>query len=342
MTDTASAAKPYKTGRKPARHIPELAVENFRTAVPADGPPSGDVSQGVTQWGMLGNDTEGDCVPAATEHTRIAKGLYNGDTAPTTGGTLGLYHKYGAAQGQGPDSDEGCDIGTWLLWVYDEFEKAKAAGDDIDEFAFAEITDLSQPSLNKEMLAANGIILGVNLTDDAQQLFPNSPWTVANGETPDPEEGHGIIQVKYNDADQMATAVTWGELQEMTYAWVAACTEEAWIIYTREDAERAGFDFDAAVAAIKALNGTAGADPVDPPSPSPSPSPAPAPEPSPEPPAPEPAPSPEPPSPGPITEEIAKAIALLEGAAAELPQPARQFALAGLERFQHFLTEHGA
>lgn len=342
----AAAPRPYKTGRKPARHIPELNVANFRTAVKKDGAPAtGDVSQGVTAWGMLGNDAEGDCVPAATEHNRISKGLYTGDTAPTTEKTLTLYHRFGASQGEGPDADEGCDIGTWLLWTYDEFEKAKAAGDDIEEFAFAEVTDLSQGSLNAEMLTAKGIILGVSLTDDAQQLFPNSPWTVANGEQPDPEEGHGILQVKYDDATKMAVCVSWGDLQQMTYDWVEACTEEAWIIYTREDAEQAGFDFDAAQAAIQALNGTVGVDPVDP-----SPGPVPAPEPSPEPPEPEPEPSPEPPSPEPepeptppeppIVEDIEKALAVLADAAVYLPQPIRSFAIQALNRVEQLLSQH--
>jgi hypothetical protein len=298
MTDTAPVQHPYRTGRKPARHVPELAIHNFRSLAERTAlPSSGDVTNGITQWGMLGNDVYGDCVPAATEHYRMSKGLFTGDAAPTTGETEDLYFDYGVAQGeQGPTPDEGVEIASWLKWLFDETQAAKIAGDDIEEIAYAEIDDLTMASLNSEMLAFRGIILGVNLTDDAQQLFPNSPWTIANGEQPDPNEGHGILHVKYDDAAKLAGEVSWALIEGATYDWIEACCEEAWVIMTREDAENAGVDFDACVAAIKAHGGTVAPDlptPVTPPTPAPVPEPVPAP------PAPAPVPAPPAPSPGP-------------------------------------------
>ena len=47
------------------------------------------------------------------------------------------------------------------------------------------------------MAAFHGVYVGVNLTDDADQLFgQEQPWTTANGEQPDPNDGHCIVKVK--------------------------------------------------------------------------------------------------------------------------------------------------
>lgn len=334
MTDTPTE-RPYRTGRKPARHIPELAIDNFRSGVRAnEGATSGDVTNGITAWGMLRNDQLGDCVPAATEHYRMAKGIFPGDAAPTDTETADLYFAYGVDQGEpGPQPDDGVEIATWLQWLFAQTEAAKLAGDDIVEYAFAEITNLAPSNLGVEMLEFRGVILGVNLTDDAQQLFPNSPWTVANGEQPDPNEGHGVLHAKFDNSAQLGTCVTWGALEGMTYPWMSACVEEAWVIVTREDAQNSGVDFDALVAAIKALGGDVGPTPAPLPEPTPSPSPSPEPVPSPtpvptpepvptptpEPPAP-PSPTPEPsPSPSKLDKEIEDALAILATASEALP-----------------------
>lgn len=347
MTDTdqgiAAERKPFKTGKKPARHVPELAVHNFRTGARAhEGATSGDVTNGLTDIGMLGNAEEGDCVPAATEHFRMTKGLYSGDTAPTEVETLKLYHDYGAAQGQGPDSDEGVEIASWLQWLFEVTQAAKEAGDDIEEIAYVEITDLDPDNLGVEMLEFRGLILGVDLTDDAQQLFPNSPWTVANGETPDPQEGHGILHAKFDKATQMAEEGTWAQFQQATYDWLRACVTEAWAIMTREDAENSNVDFDACVAAIKAAGGQVSPNLPEPLSPSPAP-PAPSPSPSlPPSPSPEPDPSPTPSGPPPgqlkrLEQDLENALVVLQEACGILPEPAEKIAVSALKMIERWL-----
>jgi hypothetical protein len=110
-----------------------------------------------------------------------------------------------------------------------------------------------------------------------------------------------------------------------------------------EDAERVGFNFDAAVAAIKALNGTIGPDPVPTPAPEPVPSPeppAPAPTPT---PSPEPSPTPVPPAPTPspipgkLVPAVEEALEVLKLAADELPQPYRALAIQGINRAENYL-----
>ncbi|MHB2029847.1 MAG: hypothetical protein ACYCPT_13695 [Acidimicrobiales bacterium] len=47
--------------------------------------------------------------------------------------------------------------------------------------------------------------------------------------------------------------VTWGEWQATTLAWDSACITDAWVAITREDAERAGYDYEAAIAEIETM-----------------------------------------------------------------------------------------
>ena len=123
------------------------------------------------------------------------------------------------------------------------------------------------------MTAFHGLYVGVNLTDDADSLFGNGqPWTVANGEKPDPNDGHCIVKVKA-DGQQTDTWVTWGALQESTQAWTAACLDEAWAVVTTED-EAAILDMPALLADINALGGTGGSGGATPPAPSPAPPPS--------------------------------------------------------------------
>ena len=100
-----------------------------------------------------------------------------------------------------------------------------------------------------------GVYCGVYLTDDADDLFSQGqPWTVANGEQPDQDEGHCILKVKATG--RMDAYVTWGAVQEATADWSAACVDEAWVIITAEDEGTKLIDLPALQKAIDALGGT--------------------------------------------------------------------------------------
>jgi hypothetical protein len=95
----------------------------------------------------------------------------------------------------------------------------------------------------------------VNLTDDADNLFEQGqPWTTANGEQADPNDGHCIVKVKA-DGSQYDGWVTWGAVQESTLSWTTACLDEAWVIITEEDAQATSLDIGKLRADIDALHG---------------------------------------------------------------------------------------
>lgn len=235
------------------RHEPTLRAELFRTTPAPEAPPSGDVTGGLKSWGMLGNDTYGCCGVAAFEHLRMAKAItaegpaFEADfVQPTTDATETLYFAYGKAQGEpGDKPDEGVANAVFLKWLFDQGA--------IEWFAELDVTD--ENVVRNAMLDCRGVLIAVSLTDDAEQLFSEQqPWTVANGETPDPQEGHDIALLAYGP--EGSTFCTWGALELATPEWVKACAREAWVFGSREDGERAGYDVDACIAAIKALGGS--------------------------------------------------------------------------------------
>jgi hypothetical protein len=268
MTDRTAGLR----GRKPPRPEGERFAIKWAHEYLAPTPPTYpvDVSQGIAAWGMLGNDTLGDCVPAGVGHDRMLAGA-----KPTTDEVVALYLAYDGGQ------DAGVVIANFLLWCYHQGL--------IEGFAPVELGMIDAVMAQ----FSRGVLLGVNLTGDANQLFnEGKPWTVANGETPDAAEGHCVLKTGAAAADGNGTVVTWGALQTTEFAWEQACIEEAWAIVTKDDMGEAAY-----AALIADLQGLPGATllpgPVTPsPTPAPTP-PPPGPPPAPTPPAPAPAPTPD-------------------------------------------------
>lgn len=218
----------------------------------------------------------GDCGPCGYAHDCMIAGA-----RPTANDVVNLYFQYDGGQ------DQGVVIADFLLWLY---RQGLIAG-------FAPV-DLSQIDATMARFQ-RGIILGVNLTHDADQRFNDKqPWTVGQGQQPDPNDGHVILQVRSLSATDLDWYVTWGALQAADKGWRDAAVQEAWVICTKDDmATPWGQQL---LADINALPGSTTQPPADTPPPEPTPEPAPTPAPVPAPtPAPvpvtPPAPDPEPP-----------------------------------------------
>jgi hypothetical protein len=213
-----------------------------------------DVTSGITDWQMLGNGPDptctthpngvGDCTFAGRQHYRMAKAAAEteAETWESSNDLVKEYLKYDHGK------DEGANIADLLLSWY-------KAGKIV---AFAPVDHTNAAEVDAAMAAFHGTYVGVNLTDDADQLFgQGKPWTVAGGQQPDPNEGHCIVKVKA-DGSQLDGWVTWGAVQESTLDWTKACLDEAWVIITQEDAAAANVDIAALRADIDALHGQGG------------------------------------------------------------------------------------
>lgn len=233
-----------------------------------------DVSGGITDWGMLGNGPDptltapyvpvGDCTFAGRQHLKMAKAAADGEseTWETSDELVAEYLAY----------DDGQDVGANIADLLLAWYKAGVI------LGFAPVDHTDPAAVDAAMAAFHGVYAGVQLTDDADQLFAEGePWAVGPGEEPDPDEGHCIVKVAAQGPGDYDTWVTWGALQESTTSWTQACLDEAWAVITSEDAASAvGLDMDALRADIEALGGTGG-NPGPEPAPEPAPAPVPAP-----------------------------------------------------------------
>jgi hypothetical protein len=274
------ARTPGLRGRLPVKPAAERFALRYLSdyvTLPAPSYPV-DVSGGITDFGMLGNgpdptctthpDGVGDCTFAGRQHLRMTKAAAGGETETweSSNDLVAEYLQYDHGQ------DEGANIADLLLAWY-------KAGKIL---AFAPVDHTSPAQVDAAMQAFHGCYAGVSLTDDADQRFSDGqPWTVSQGQQPDPNEGHCIVKVGAQAGSSAVghfydTWVTWGATQRSTRAWTNACLDEAWAIITSED------EIDpAALAALRAdidaLHGTGGQPPQPAPSPAPAPPPAPAP-----------------------------------------------------------------
>ena len=249
-----------KRGRLPAKKLP-LRYAHEYLAVPRPAPVYPiDVAGGIQNWGMLGNDQFGNCGVAGELHIEMSTAVGAGVPVPqfTEAQAVKEYLTYTGGQ------DDGVVLADFLKWCYDQKK--------ILAFAPLDYTDIAQ--CDAFTAAGFGTYDGVALTDDADQLFnEGKPWTTANGETPDPNEGHCIVSVGATGpaSTDLDTYVTWGALQKATRAWTIACTEERWLVVTTEE-QLAKFTPDL-LADVAALGGTGGVTPAPTPTPTPTPTP---------------------------------------------------------------------
>lgn len=205
---------------------------------------------GADAWAMLANgpdptcttypDGVGDCGYAARQHNRMAKaaGYRQTETWETSNELVAEYLKY----------DHGQDVGVNLADVLLAWYRSRKI------LAFAPVDHTNPAAVDSAMQAFKGVLVGVDLTDDANQLFSEGkPWTVGFGEQPDPDEGHAIVKVRA-DGQALDGYVTWGALQAATVGWSAACQVECWALITGED-EAAKVNMPALLADINALHG---------------------------------------------------------------------------------------
>lgn len=244
---------PGKRGRLPAlAPANRLAIKYIHEygALPAPQYPV-NVTGGIKDWLMLGNGPDptctvapngvGDCTYAARQHLAMATAARGHEKMPTETSNE-LVEEYLAY-------DHGQDIGANIATLLHHWYVVGKI------LAFAPVDHTSTTAVDSAMQSFAGVYVGVNLTDDADELFANGePWTTANGQQPDPADGHCILKT-FADGKHFDGWVTWGAEQKSTLGWTAACLDEAWVIITKEDEWSKLIDLAALRSDIDALGG---------------------------------------------------------------------------------------
>ena len=242
---------PGKRGRIKGKINGIPKVRHYSSRGPATRVPTYPVDEtsGITDWQMLGNGPDptltvnngnpvGDCTFAGREHLKRAKAAWYKivEAWETTNQLVTEYLVYNHGQ------DIGANIPTLLLTWYRD---GKIEG-------FGELDHTDATEIDWAVQSFHGVYCGVDLTDDADQLFSDhQPWTISNGESPDPSDGHCIVKI--GSTTDLDTYITWGALQTATKGWTVSCLDEAYAIITAEDAKASNINLTALKADLDAF-----------------------------------------------------------------------------------------
>jgi hypothetical protein len=179
----------------------------------------------VAAWGMDGNDVYGDCGVAGGNHGFMACSAIAGknEAFPGTEQIVSYYLAYTGGQ------DGGVVLSDYLAYV-----RAKQFfGHEV--LLYAPVSPSDVPTLLFTVWAYGFAYTGIQVTQAMMSACPENgawqPWTLemAQGE---PAGGHCIPLVGYDD--QYLYAVTWGQVQKISYPAWHAMSQEAWAVITGE------------------------------------------------------------------------------------------------------------
>ena len=177
-------------------------------------------------WLMLGNDQYGDCATAGPAHEVMNRTAHRGKgmmVTPTMADIFAMYAAIcpGFSPGPPPVNDNGAAITDALNYML----LTGLAGEKID--GWAEIDPSNVENIKRGIHIFGSVNIGVNLPQSAMdQTNAGQAWDVV-ADDGGILGGHCVVLMGYG-ADG-CTAITWGQLQQITWAWFAAYCQEAYV-----------------------------------------------------------------------------------------------------------------
>ena len=241
-----------KLGKTPATHdYRDLCFSTYRAGPLPPRPKVFGHEGAVASWGMLGNDTVGDCVFAGAAHETILWTTETGHPAPFTAASV--LSDYSAVTGYDPtdpNSDQGTDVRTALKYraktgLLDATGKRHRIG------AYVRVSGRIEIEEAVYLFGAAGV--GIQFPSSAMDQFnAGRPWSIVSGS---PLEGGHYVPLVALRGDLYC--VTWGKLQPLTRAFLTKYCDEAWAILSPEmltgGKSLEGFDLAQLQADLKAL-----------------------------------------------------------------------------------------
>ena len=220
-----------------------------------------DFSGGLRHWGYLGNDVWGDCVPAATEHLRMAKAvaatstvlrpLYHvGFRPPGAPYTRLLYAQFLATLGEKPGPNQGVYPSQWLNWLMAHQPHPLLIG-----WAPWPLQGGADAAAREAASQFTGALIEYELTPRAYAMSSSQePWGIAGTtayDQPSVRLFHEVALVRATP--KVSVVVTWGQNKDVTPAFADLCTQSIIVCLMEEDTWRP--DFPEKLAALRALPG---------------------------------------------------------------------------------------
>lgn len=229
-----------KLGKKPTKHDSRtfMLAKYLSTSLPAP-PATVDNTKGRTAWGMMLNDTIGDCTIAAAGHMTEE---WTG-TTPADPCILLAYEAVSGYNPANPASDTGC----YCIDVLNYWRQTGICNHKITAFAKPSptITHLKQA-----IYLFGGVYIGVELPLSAQG---QTVWTWepdSKGGAVGSWGGHCVPVVGYDE--HRLTFISWGQVMQMTYGFWDKYVSESYAPLSSEWS-LPGFNFTQLQADLAAL-----------------------------------------------------------------------------------------
>lgn len=184
----------------------------------------------VSKWGVLGNDTVGDCVIAGGLHETMIWNAEAAHTIPVSdacalvnySAITGYDPTQTAADGTNP-TDQGTDVQDAAKWrIRTGLLDAKGAAHKIAAYVFVNPRDIRELRIAAYLFGAVG--LGLDFPQSAMEQFDEGhPWSIVPGSPS--EGGHYVPLVGWRNG--YGVGVTWGKEQLITPQFIQHRADEA-------------------------------------------------------------------------------------------------------------------
>ena len=214
----------YKLGALPPQRPYGLSEMATYAVGKLPAPPASVDAPTIPSWGMMANDRLGCCTISGAGHAVMTwnAAVHEKDPVPTA---IGVAETYEALTG-------GADTGLVEADVLRTWQRSGLFGERIAAYAPVSTNDLT--GFHQAIAFYGGAYLSVALPESAEAQFAaGQTWTVEPGSPI--AGGHCVWACGYGP--YTAQVVTWGQLVEVSYPWLAHYLTETWAIIPNEFVE---------------------------------------------------------------------------------------------------------
>lgn len=233
----------------PKRSLKTRALGNYLNASKLPIPPTVTGWEKTVQsnWGMMKNDTLGDCTCAAMGH--MVLNWTANSTSPITVSDEDVVKAYSAVSGYDPSTGAD-DNGAVELDCLNYWQSTGIAGHKISGFATIDVQNIDQ--VKAAIYLFGGVYTGFNVPDYAMN---QDNWVVQNTDN-QIIGGHAVPYFGYGRGG--ATCVTWGRTQPATWDFWQTYTDEAYAVVSPDwfkttGLSPSGFDLAGLLADLKSV-----------------------------------------------------------------------------------------
>lgn len=210
----------FRLGRKAVKtDTRTLKLAKYMTAL-APPPASADWSKGITDFGMMLNDSLGCCTIAGVGHAiQILTANAGAEVTVADSDILSYYESWDGYV----DGDPSTDNGGVELDVLNDWRQKGFSGHALTAFADPDVKNLTE--IEQAINLFGGLYIGLSVTNQVMQDAddPSTPWDVTSSDTID--GGHCVFVVAYDD--QFFYFISWGQIYKMTINYWNTYVDEA-------------------------------------------------------------------------------------------------------------------